>query len=283
MYNVSMQKIKLISLDFDGTTLNKKAELTPHTKEVLRRLHDEKGIIIYPNTGRGTEVLEPLARKLDFIDYYSGLNGGMILQKGKIVRDTPFEKEAAQRVFDALEEEGFTFIFVLDGFYFDKNGISPRSFESITAPFQQDVDRQIKEKGLRRFIRETDRKVYKIVATFFDQDDMALAKKRVLEKMKSVDGIICQASLVFNVEINPSLCSKGTSVEFVQERYGLKREEILCIGDNDNDIEMMLEGCETVAMKNGTEGLKQKTKYITEYTNDEEGVARFLEEYFQLK
>ena len=53
----------------------------------------------------------------------------------------------------------------------------------------------------------------------------------------------------------------------------------MAFGDGFNDISM-IEFCGTgVAMKNGCEQILEKADYITEYSNDEDGIAHFLKKY----
>lgn len=61
----------------------------------------------------------------------------------------------------------------------------------------------------------------------------------------------------------------------------LPRERIIAFGDEDNDLEMLeFAGC-GVAMGNGIDEVKQIANRTTA-TNEEDGVARFLKEYFSL-
>ncbi len=68
----------------------------------------------------------------------------------------------------------------------------------------------------------------------------------------------------------------------MKDLLGLSNGEIMSIGDNDNDIGMMLEGAVNVCLSNGTEGLKKVCAYVTDLDNDHDGTADFLEKYFDL-
>ena len=59
---------------------------------------------------------------------------------------------------------------------------------------------------------------------------------------------------------------------------GIEREEIMAIGDGDNDIEMITEAGVGVAMGNAEEAVKCNADYVTG-TNDEDGAARAIVRY----
>jgi hydroxymethylpyrimidine pyrophosphatase-like HAD family hydrolase len=67
-------------------------------------------------------------------------------------------------------------------------------------------------------------------------------------------------------------------VNFLQNYWGLKKEEILTIGDQNNDIELLKAGGVSVAMGNATEELKKYADYITD-TVDNDGFVKAIEKY----
>ncbi len=62
------------------------------------------------------------------------------------------------------------------------------------------------------------------------------------------------------------------------EEYNIKREEVICIGDNENDLSMINYAGLGVAMGNAIDSLKEKADYITE-SNDKNGVAKVIYEF----
>ena len=63
------------------------------------------------------------------------------------------------------------------------------------------------------------------------------------------------------------------------EMLGIKREEIIAIGDNGNDLSM-IEACGLgVSMANGRDFLKAKAQYVTQNDNNHDGVAEVIEKF----
>ncbi|HZP00384.1 MAG TPA: Cof-type HAD-IIB family hydrolase [Terriglobia bacterium] len=73
-------------------------------------------------------------------------------------------------------------------------------------------------------------------------------------------------------------CSKGRSLKLWAERCGISRDEVMAIGDNFNDLEMLEFAGQPVVMANCTEGLARDGWPIT-LSNDQDGVARAIENY----
>ena len=65
--------------------------------------------------------------------------------------------------------------------------------------------------------------------------------------------------------------------------FGIKQENILAFGDENNDLEMIEYAGHGVAMKNGIDELKNIANAITPFTNDENGLAKYLQDYFQIQ
>ena len=53
-------------------------------------------------------------------------------------------------------------------------------------------------------------------------------------------------------------------------------EEVLVFGDGENDLDMMRAAGVSVAMKNGSEEVRERADYVTERTNQEDGIMHFL-------
>ena len=81
------------------------------------------------------------------------------------------------------------------------------------------------------------------------------------------------------VEFNDQAATKGAAVLKLGEMLGIKREEIIAIGDNGNDLSM-IEACGLgVSMANGRDFLKAKAQYVTQNDNNHDGVAEVIEKF----
>lgn len=84
----------------------------------------------------------------------------------------------------------------------------------------------------------------------------------------------------FNAETMAYQVDKGTGIKEMIDHFGIKREETLVIGDSDNDRAMFDFGGYTVSMKNARPEIRSITDDTTQYTNEEDGAALYLENHF---
>jgi Cof subfamily protein (haloacid dehalogenase superfamily) len=81
------------------------------------------------------------------------------------------------------------------------------------------------------------------------------------------------------LEVMDTRGSKSNAVKFISERMGLTPSEIIAMGDNYNDREMIQFAGMGVAMGNAPEEIKAAADYITD-TNNNDGVRLALEKFF---
>ncbi len=84
------------------------------------------------------------------------------------------------------------------------------------------------------------------------------------------------------LEINQKTSNKGSAMRHIAEFYNIPLTRTISFGDGLNDREMLLEAAVGVAMKNAKGAVKLFADDTTDFTNDEAGVGRYLEEFFDL-
>jgi len=77
------------------------------------------------------------------------------------------------------------------------------------------------------------------------------------------------------VDVNGAGCSKGTTLARVAASRGLTANEVMAVGDNLNDVEMLDFAGTSVVMGNATGALKARGYRLTG-TNDEGGLAEAI-------
>ena len=76
--------------------------------------------------------------------------------------------------------------------------------------------------------------------------------------------------------------NKGCAMRGIQQKLGISPEECMAFGDYLNDCEMMQVCKQSYGMKNGHPDLLAGCRFVTEKTNDEDGVCDTLRRVFQL-
>jgi Cof subfamily protein (haloacid dehalogenase superfamily) len=84
------------------------------------------------------------------------------------------------------------------------------------------------------------------------------------------------------LEIMPKMASKTSAIQVLQDKFGVHQSEIIAMGDNYNDIDMLAYAGLGIAMGNAPDEVRKQAKEIT-LTNDEDGVAAALLKYVILE
>jgi len=108
-----------------------------------------------------------------------------------------------------------------------------------------------------------------------DDSERILAAKKELRQFEDLEVV---SSFKDNFEVMCKGVSKGRGVEVLANMYGFKREEVICIGDNENDLSMIRYAGLGIAMGNAEEEVKSEADFITR-SNDEDGVAYAIDKF----
>lgn len=81
------------------------------------------------------------------------------------------------------------------------------------------------------------------------------------------------------LEVLPHDADKGIALAWLAGRLGIEREQVMCIGDSNNDLGMIRWAGIGVAMANANETVKRAARHVTGNTNEEHGVAEAVQRF----
>ena len=277
--------IKLIASDMDGTLLNSDHKIPKENVELIK-FAQKNGIQFVVATGRAYyEALPALNNeniKCDVISF----NGGIIYDKnGNIINITPMKLKDLYYTIEILKSLEISYQL------YTKNTIYTNSIETdITAyidlirangeePNEQHLRQEARNRLALGYITEVEN-----IELYLNQENNPAIKvigiSNNLEKLKHAtellsgnDNISVTSSGANNVEIMDKKATKGEALKIVADIHDINLKNAIAIGDNLND-QAMLDIVEySIAMKNGNKDLQKTSKFITEKTNSEGGVA----------
>ena len=268
-----LEKIKLIALDLDGTTLTRNG-LTRRTKETLEEAI-ENGLDVVIATGRPYSALPETVKTIKGLEHIIISNGAHIVRPltGEFLYSNYVEREAILRVRDMLMERNFPVeVFTEGRAYVDrelyedvkKNGSTYLAARYILRT-REPVDR------IYDFWFEHADSIENVNIQFEHQEDKA-EMKSILEK---AEGITLTSSTYHNLEVGGETTSKASALWQLCRMKGLTMENIMAFGDSPNDGTMIREAGIGVAMENATADILDDAD-ITAPSNDDEGVAYTL-------
>ena len=270
--------IRLLALDIDGTLLNPQFQISEDDLGALRRAH-AAGIEIVLVTGRRHTFALPIAQQLGFDLWLISSNGAITrsLQGETFYRDL-LPAETCRRLCQAMVEfRGNTVL------TFDKRGKGSIVLEHLNE-LENSIRRWL-EKNLHYIdfvIPVENALVTDPVQAMFcgpiARMHQALAALRACHLASEITILRTEypARDLSIVDVLNKGCSKGHALERWAQHRGIEREQVMAIGDNYNDIEMLVFAGYPVIMGNASEDLRGRGWKIT-LSNGQNGVAAALE------
>lgn len=265
-------KYKMIVADCDDTMLNSMWNYSDHFKRTVNR-YTQKGGKFVIATGRMTASVLPycwdLGLKGEVITYQGAVTAD--IATGEILELAQADYRDAAELGEFIEKQGLYYHFYdEDYFYVEKDTAKSRNYAKFT-----NVEYKVVGCKLSEFIREKQLCPIKMMV-LTDEDKVKplieLFTRRFGEKF------LFNTSKKFMVEMIPLSANKGVAVERLAKKYGIKREEIICIGDSLNDLAMIKYAGLGVAVANGSAEAKAAADIIAP-SNDEDGVAHIINKY----
>lgn len=264
--------IRLVALDLDGTLLHDDKSISDYTLHILYRL-SAKGMIVIPASGRELSGMKKNILTLPFIRHAICSNGAVIL-------DTCTERHLAE--FTIPLDSALSVLKYLDSFpvayYVHTNlgricsgNLGDEAFLK-QYPFINPYPTASPSVAAR--LKEQPAAIYKLGLFTLDENTMEFLMTKgspvpSLSFTRTGDGII---------EINSMLASKGNALSWICRKLEIPIEQVLAIGDNENDLSMLKMAGISVAMGNAEADIRKIAHYTADI-NEHDGAAHFLEDF----
>jgi len=241
--------IRLLALDIDGTILDSHGNVPGANRDAIVRAIDA-GVEVALATGRrydfARSIFEQLPSPLTLI-----LSNGAIVKtrEGETLIRSLLPREVARAVLASVPRHRTSAAVVFD---------RPRAGQVVFEEIDWDHPRH---------------------GAFFAANRPFLHEVSPLEACLTEDPIQVYEHRDFSlVDVVRAGCSKGAALRAWSERRGFRRDEVMAMGDNLNDLQMLEFAGTPVLMGNALAELKARGWAVTG-TNDEAGVARAIETY----
>ncbi len=278
---MSHSPYRLIAIDIDGTLLNSQRQITPRTLQAIEKaIAGGKRVALC--TGRSLQSARAIAEQ-------THPEAILIFHSGALIFETlngPLLK--AVNLPRALAFEIIT--------YFKQEGYDPLVYESVPEGlhFWYEPPRSVNE-WQRRYIEGSGPRACQIAdlwdAPFVDPAQVAIAgSQEAIDRMRTClserwpeIGVILSRSTLGGVnwfmEVVPTQVSKAQGLAVLGTTYSIRPQEMIAVGDNFNDLDMIEYAGFGVAMGNAPEAVKELADFVAP-SNDEEGVAYVIEQFF---
>jgi len=279
--------IKLIASDMDGTLLNSNHEISRENLQAIKKA-EEMGVKFAISTGRMYEDVKPLLDECGLKCQCIVLNGGEYIdEEGKVLEGIYIGRQEAREIINMILKENIVAeIYTDKGLYTvntKEEALLEVAYRIIAFNPETNFENAIKLAETHphfvnlKYIIDIDKflnsdiKIGKFVAFYNDEETTI----KVKNKLKCIGELAITGTFTKNIEINNKEAQKGFILAKVVEKMGIKRDEVMVIGDSFNDYTMFTEFTESFAMENAVPEIKEIAKYITD-TNDNNGVAKAI-------
>lgn len=289
---------KIITIDLDGTLLNSFGEISEENIMALRKCL-EKGIEVVLASGRVVSSIKNFANEIGNNNYLISGNGSTVydIKNEKIIYHNTIPKEKVLKIIEICEENSIYY-----SVYTEKGIITKSLNYNILFYHKENLKKVNSEKTNINIVQNNydyiesleDSQISKI--SVCDKDkivfDGILKKMKQIEKLDVLDVAHMSRKYIENgteivpiefyyTEITNENVNKWEAIKFLAEKLNIKAEEVMAIGDNINDKEMLENAGLGIAMGNAASYIKEFADYVT-LDNNNNGVAKAIEKYIEI-
>ncbi len=244
---------KLVVLDIDGTTLNDKEKLTTENFHAIQN-SIKKGVPVCLCTGRNIHNTKRVQRKLQVKTPYVCIDGTVIYnpKTKSYIKNEVLDANVVRDIIKEIEKEQLY----------------------IELCTKDKYVKYVKSKELEEY----EKYINDVGQLIFAGDKKYVDKVKEIIKSKKYENIEIKDDLWPNyVFISPSNCRKIDGVKALCEHYNIGLDEVITVGDQMNDFDMIKGAGMGVAMGNAHDKIKEIAKFTT-LDNNHSGVAHVINE-----
>lgn len=284
---------KLIAIDLDGTLLNSFGEISTKNKEKLLEAH-EKGAEVVLASGRTTESILNFATELGICNYLISGNGAIVydIKKQKILTNKFMKKNRLLEVIKTCEESGIYYNI------YTEEAVITKSLKYNTLFYSKENEKKSDDKKTKieiiediyKYVEEREKCDYTKVTICAESFEMF---SNVIEKLKKIKNVeVLDVSRMtkkiikcgddeikleyFYTEISNENVNKWTAIEYLMKILNIDKKDVIAIGDNINDKEMLSHAEVGVATGNSNPEIKKIAKLVVA-DNNSDGVSEAVE------
>jgi len=274
MVTGSKPSIRLLATDIDGTLLNPQFQISAGDLTALQQAH-AAGIEIVLVTGRRHTFALPIAKQLGFDLWLISSNGAVTRSlTGETFHRDMMPAKTCQRLCEAMQEFRGNTVLTFD--QETKGAIVLERMDELGASIRRWLEKNME---YIEYVVPIERALTKDpVQAMFCGTMARMSKALEVLNGAGMDGLVTilrteyLARDLSMIDVLNTGCSKGHALERWAAHRGYKREEVMAVGDNHNDVEMLEFAGHPVIMGNACEELLARGWKVTR-GNDACGVA----------
>lgn len=268
---------KLICIDMDGTLLSDEKRISEINIDAIKKAY-QKGVKIAVCTGRIFTSADYFGNLLNVKAPIIASNGAYIIEKDRneVVYKGLLGYENSLKTLKILKKYNIYPHFYTTNTIFTEKIVYSSYFYTIvnnSLPKGKKVKIKVVDNWEEVF-KKYENEILKGIGI---DDDVERVMKAKEELCKSKDVEVVSSSYN-NFEVMRQGVSKGKAVQILSSYYSISKDEIICIGDSENDLSMIEYAGLGIAMGNASDEIKNVADFVTD-NNNENGVAKVIEKF----
>lgn len=272
--------VKIVVFDLDGTLYDSHKHIDKDTIHKIIEL-EQKGIVVGIVTGRFYEELDEVIEKLKLREYngFVASSNGLEIHDfldGKIKCFTRLSKDEVKELIEEAKKHHMISYVWQNGRYsmFDISFMNGLKKLASVIPFNVHYIRALRETEFEKSIS--------LEVPLYDK--VCFAGLPILKLKKSILKQHPEYRFYDVGRLGTELCKKDVgkleAIQFICRKKNTSIDCVMAFGDNGNDVNLLASCGYGVAMRNGSAQAKKAAKYISDNTNNEQGVLRFINSFF---
>ena len=287
---------KLVAVDLDGTLLNSYGDVTEYTKKVINNVQN-KGVEIMIASGRPIDSIKTIAEEINSTKYFIAGNGAIIydIQNDKIIYEKYIPRSKVLEIAKVCEENNISY-----NIYTEESIITQDLKYNVLYYYKENLKKDanktttiMKVDNILEYVKN-DENLKCLKITVCDENQTIF--KSIIRRLRAVENIdVMDVSHMsrkvfkqgtedvnieyFYTEISSTQVNKWQAIKYLLPILQVNPEDVIAIGDNINDKEMIEYAGLGVCMGQSTPVIKEISDMITD-SNNEDGVAKILEKIY---
>lgn len=267
-----MDRFKMICLDIDGTLLNSENKITENTREVIGKAANEKHIPVILVSARMPEGMLFLQEELNIVQPIICYSGALVWNKGNALLNVTIPVQETIKMYNLAKSSGIHISLYKDDEWYIERMDEWAEQESGITHITPNI---INFNDLFNTWKQENSGPNKILCM---AEPEKIEQLNIKAKQYHSDNLNIYLSKPTYLEIMPAAATKTSAIEFLCRRLDVQQKQVLAVGDNYNDINMIEFAGMGIAMGNAPEQVKQCADDVT-LSNDEDGVAAAIKKY----
>lgn len=266
--------IKMVALDLDGTLLTSDKKISARNEATLKQL-GQQGVKVVLCTGRPINAIWPYIEQLGLVgaeDYTITFNGALVIQNPDkvVLAKQGMPKQQLELLHNFADQHELPMDVLDFKAVYPMTDLRPSIYQQmlnakidfLPTSFSGLADQDYTKAVMASQPEVLDDAFSQLTQQMTDQYHIVRSQPKILEFLDAK-------------------MDKAVGLEALLAHYGWTFDNLMTFGDAENDLGMLKAAKVGVVMDNGQDDIKAAGTDVT-LTNDQDGVADFVERYFKL-